>query len=152
MDELNKRIVELMIKTGHSKSTFARELDVSLPLITHITTGRNKPGVELIQRILQRFTEVSPDWLLNGQGDMNRLSAKTIDMSAPLARLQRLKSHTNQPLNTLDTVIQYHKILMDELMHIQEMALLIQDAKQELAKLETEIGNIQADIRSEVGE
>jgi predicted transcriptional regulator len=66
MDELNKRIVEIMVRFNHSKSSLALELGVSLPLITHITTGRNKPGIELLQRVLQRFPDINPMWLLVG--------------------------------------------------------------------------------------
>ena len=50
MDELNKRIIEVMTMLGLNKSTFAKDLDVSLPLITHITSGRNKAGLDIIQK------------------------------------------------------------------------------------------------------
>ena len=72
LDELNKRIITLMVQKGHSKSTFAKVLDVSLPLITHITSGRNKPGIDLIQKILIEFQDVNPRWLLLGEEEMEK--------------------------------------------------------------------------------
>jgi len=51
-------------------SLFADEIGVNRPGISHIISGRNKPGVELIQKVLKRFPEVSTDWLLMGNGSM----------------------------------------------------------------------------------
>ncbi|MCC7532355.1 MAG: helix-turn-helix transcriptional regulator, partial [Bacteroidia bacterium] len=70
MDELNKRIVDIMNKYGYSKSTFAALIGVSLPLITHITSGRNKPGVDLLQRVAEQFPDINLEWLLLGTGEM----------------------------------------------------------------------------------
>ncbi|MGZ8505930.1 MAG: helix-turn-helix domain-containing protein [Bacteroidia bacterium] len=53
-----------------SPSLFADEIGVNRPAISHIISGRNKPGVDLIQKVLKRFPEVSTDWLLMGTGSM----------------------------------------------------------------------------------
>ena len=59
MDELNIRINQLIANKNLTKSAFAAKLEVSLPMITHITNGRNKPGIEIIQRILVCFKELN---------------------------------------------------------------------------------------------
>jgi hypothetical protein len=38
--------------------------------ISHLISGRNKPSLEFIQKILSRFPEVNTEWLLNGFGEM----------------------------------------------------------------------------------
>ena len=150
MDEVNKRIIEFMIKSGHSKSTFARELDVSLPLITHITTGRNKPGLDLIQKLLTTFPELNPDWLLNGINEMYRVKAKSIDISEELAKLNQLKDLLNNPLNSIQTVLGYHKLLVDELLHLQELDLELSNASGDLSKLSQSIESIKKEIQLKV--
>ncbi|MFA6260048.1 MAG: helix-turn-helix transcriptional regulator [Bacteroidia bacterium] len=152
MDEINKRIIEFMIKSGHSKSTFARELGVSLPLITHITSGRNKPGLELLQRMLQAFTTLNPDWLLNGEGSMYREQAKTIDLSMELARLNQLKEQITSPLDSLQTITTYHKLLMDELLHLQELNLMVSDIKDQLLHSKSQIEQVKVAIELKVGD
>ena len=150
MDEVNKRIIEFMVKSGHSKSTFARELDVSLPLITHITTGRNKPGLDLIQKLLLTFPELNPDWLLNGINEMYRSTAKSIDLSAELAKLNQLKDLLNSPLNSINTVMGYHKLLVDELLHLQELDLELGNSSGDLTKVSHSIEAIKRDIQLKV--
>lgn len=134
MDEINKRIIGFMVKSGHSKSTFARELGVSLPLITHITTGRNKPGLELLQRMLLTFPELDPDWLLNGKGQMNRQAQKQIDLSEELAMLSHIKDQIIKSLEQMPTISAYHKLLMDELLHLQELNLMIGHIQTDLSR------------------
>lgn len=146
MDEINKRIIEFMIKTGHSKSTFARELGVSLPLITHITTGRNKPGLELLQRMLQAFTTLNPDWLLNGQGSIMREEVKSPDLSPEMARLNQVKEQIIKPLAALETITDYHKLLMDELLHLQELNLMVKEIKDQLTLSKTQIEQLKVAI------
>ena len=68
IDEINKRVIEVMVRSDFSKSTFASVLDVSLPLITHITSGRNKPGLDIIQKLLTNFKDINLDLLLFGIG------------------------------------------------------------------------------------
>lgn len=80
--EINQRIASLIDKLGYNKSTFAQKIGVSQPIVTHITTGRNNPGLEVIQKILSNCQDVNPDWLLLGRGEMilnNRLNKDIIN-------------------------------------------------------------------------
>ncbi len=67
---MNDRFKKLMLHYNMSPSNFADEIGVNRPGISHIISGRNKPGVDLIQKVLKRFPEVSTDWLLMGIGSM----------------------------------------------------------------------------------
>lgn len=68
--EITQRINELIEKLGYNKSAFAIKIGVSQPIITHITNGRNNPGLEVIQKILINCPEINPEWLLLGSGEM----------------------------------------------------------------------------------
>ncbi len=79
--EINLRINQLIDKLGYNKSSFAAKIGVSQPIITHITTGRNNPGLEVIQKILTNCPEVNPEWLILDRGEMilnNQLKKKLI--------------------------------------------------------------------------
>ncbi|GAB5557496.1 MAG: helix-turn-helix transcriptional regulator [Schleiferiaceae bacterium] len=49
-------------------SNFAEEIGVSRPIISHIQNGRNKPSLAVIQKISERYPQVSLDWLVHGKG------------------------------------------------------------------------------------
>ncbi|TAG54812.1 MAG: XRE family transcriptional regulator [Cytophagales bacterium] len=68
--DINLRINQLIVKLGFNKSTFAVKIGVSQPVITHITSGRNNPGLEVIQKILLNCPETNPEWLILGKGEM----------------------------------------------------------------------------------
>lgn len=139
--------MHLMVKLGHSKSSFAKELEVSLPLITHITTGRNKPGLELIQRIMTKFPDIDPDWLINGQQSMFRQRMEQPDLSPYLARLEALKELAERPLKVQQTILDYHKILLDEVLHLQEMSIMVEHSGVDIRKLSSDIEKLAEELR-----
>lgn len=147
MDELNKRIVELMARFNHSKSSLASALGVSLPLITHITTGRNKPGIDILQKVLSTFKQVDPRWLLLGEGNMIKPAAKPIDHAPVLAKLASLNQLISNSLQVNETMLKYHKLLLDEVMHLQEMSTQIEHSSLDLNKLQMELDQVKEEIR-----
>lgn len=150
IDELNKRIIEVMVRTEHSKSSFATALGVSLPLITHITTGRNKPGMDIIQKLLAHFEQISPDWLLLGNGEMYRQQAKQSDFTPVIAQLDGLFRDIESIKESQQSVIQYHKILFDEIKHLAEMDVLIERDGDKLTSIERKLEAIKQELLSNV--
>jgi hypothetical protein len=146
IDELNKRIIEVMVRTEHSKSSFATALGVSLPLITHITTGRNKPGMDLVQKLLLHFEQISPDWLLLGSGDMYRQQVKQRDFSPLAGQLEAINKEIEEIKASHQTVIQYHKILFDEIKHLEEMDRIIEKDTAKLNTLSQKLDEIRNEL------
>jgi len=95
--EINLRINQLIDKLGYNKSSFAAKIGVSQPIITHITTGRNNPGLEVIQKILTNCPEINPEWLLLEKGEMilnNKLKQTIItsllsDINGSIIKVER---------------------------------------------------------------
>jgi transcriptional regulator with XRE-family HTH domain len=67
---LNTRISKILEYSKLSSSEFADEIDVQRSSVSHITSGRNKPSLEFIMKIKNRFPELSWDWIINGDGEM----------------------------------------------------------------------------------
>lgn len=67
---MENRIQKIIDQQGISLNAFAQEIGVNRSTVSHILTGRNKPSVEVLQKILKRFPELSTDWLLLGNGSM----------------------------------------------------------------------------------
>jgi transcriptional regulator with XRE-family HTH domain len=85
MDKINDRFLQVMEYYNQSPSKFADELGVIRSSISHIISGRNKPGLDLIQKLLTTFPEVDADWLLLGKGKM--IQPKEPDFKIPGAQL-----------------------------------------------------------------
>ncbi|MFN5544129.1 MAG: helix-turn-helix domain-containing protein [Bacteroidota bacterium] len=150
MDTLNTRIIEVMDTKGLTKSSFAAKLGVSLPLIAHICSGRNKPGIELIQKVMQVFPDVNPYWLLLGQGNMFNQSTPKADLSDILRQINDLKVLTKEPKAIFKTISSYHKILLDEVMHLKEMGSNIAKGEQVLDKIAIQLDALQDEFISKL--
>ncbi|WP_153042822.1 helix-turn-helix domain-containing protein [Rufibacter ruber] len=76
MSDLLPKIKELMDWSGLGPAAFADEIGVARPVMSHILSARNKVSLEVVQKLLARFEEVNPLWLLLGNGEMLREVAK----------------------------------------------------------------------------
>ena len=64
------RIRTLLASRQLSPTQFADAIGVARPIVSHILSGRNKPSLEVVQRILTAMPDLSMPWLLNGTGAM----------------------------------------------------------------------------------
>lgn len=61
-----ERIKQIMDNYELTAANFADILEIERSGISHILSGRNKPSLSFITKILENFPEISPDWLLFG--------------------------------------------------------------------------------------
>ena len=62
------RLQKLMDYHALSASGFATAIGVQRSSISHILSGRNKPSLDFVMKILHRFDDVSIEWLVDGKG------------------------------------------------------------------------------------
>lgn len=51
-----------------SAAAFADKIEVGRSSISHILSGRNKPSLDFVMKVVTNFPEVELYWLLNGKG------------------------------------------------------------------------------------
>ena len=68
-----ERILEILKIKNLSPAQFADLIGVQRSSISHLISGRNKPSLEFIQRILKTFPEINTDWMLSGKGPITNL-------------------------------------------------------------------------------
>lgn len=51
-----------------SATSFAEKIEVQRSSISHLLSGRNKPSLDFVLKVLDNFKEVELYWLLNGKG------------------------------------------------------------------------------------
>ncbi|MFD1613973.1 helix-turn-helix domain-containing protein [Gelatiniphilus marinus] len=64
-----KRLKKVMDYYGESASSFAEKINVQRSSISHILSGRNKPSLDFVLKVLYAYPEVELYWLLNGKGE-----------------------------------------------------------------------------------
>ncbi len=63
---INDKIKQVLTLKNLSPSHFADDIGVQRSSISHILSGRNRPSLDLIQKIVRRFPEFTYDWFLEG--------------------------------------------------------------------------------------
>lgn len=76
MEAITERVKKVMEDHGLSSSQMADKIGVQRSAISHVLSGRNKPSLDFILKVLNAFSEVSSDWLLKGQKTVK----KTVDL------------------------------------------------------------------------
>lgn len=67
---MKDRLLQLMQLEQLSPAKFADILGIQRSGLSHILSGRNKPGYEFISKLLLKFPTVSAEWLITGKGKM----------------------------------------------------------------------------------
>jgi len=79
--EFAKRLQKILDYYGITATSFSEEIEVNRSTISHLLSGRNKPSLDFVMKVIQHYPEVELYWLLNGKG--NFPSEKIIEKSAP---------------------------------------------------------------------
>ncbi|MDR1257765.1 MAG: helix-turn-helix domain-containing protein [Tannerellaceae bacterium] len=69
---MKNRILQVMQREGLTPAKFAAAIDIQRSAVSHITTGRNNPSLDVIMKILEKYPYIDPDWLIYGKGNMMR--------------------------------------------------------------------------------
>lgn len=69
---MRDRLLKFMEAEHLQASRLAEILGVQPATISHILNGRNRPSFEFIEKLLQRFPKMNPDWLILGKGNLYR--------------------------------------------------------------------------------
>ena len=67
--DFTKRLQIILDYYGVSATAFSEEINFNRSTISHLLSGRNKPSLEFVMKVLQKYPEVELYWLLNGKGE-----------------------------------------------------------------------------------
>jgi len=65
---MKDRLLKFITREELTSARFAEIIGVQPSSISHILSGRNKPGFDFIQKILANFPTLSAEWLIMGRG------------------------------------------------------------------------------------
>jgi transcriptional regulator with XRE-family HTH domain len=69
--EIKDRIAMIMKQHQLTPSAFADRIGANRSSISHILSGRNRPGIDILEKIVHRFPDVNSYWLLTGLTNVN---------------------------------------------------------------------------------
>jgi transcriptional regulator with XRE-family HTH domain len=67
-EDFIKRLEKILEYYGLSAAVFADKVSVQRSSISHLLSGRNKPSLEFVMKVVNAYPEVNLYWFLNGKG------------------------------------------------------------------------------------
>ncbi|MGE4288615.1 MAG: helix-turn-helix domain-containing protein [Salinivirgaceae bacterium] len=67
---IKERLVRIMNSEGLNASLFADKIGVQRSSISHILSGRNKPSLDFLEKILSAYPKYNAEWLVMGTGQV----------------------------------------------------------------------------------
>lgn len=95
IDDFIKRLEIILDYYNLSASAFADKINVQRSSLSHLLSGRNKPSLDFIIKVIEVFPEVDLYWILNGKGTFPK-SEKNFSVQSDKQEL------SSDEINTLD--------------------------------------------------
>ncbi|GAA3740068.1 helix-turn-helix transcriptional regulator [Flavobacterium ginsengisoli] len=92
IDDFVKRLETVLDYYGLNASAFADKIGVQRSSMSHLLSGRNKPSLDFVMKILEVFPDVDLYWILIGRGVFPKSNEQTVQevqqTSAPILQNQ----------------------------------------------------------------
>lgn len=99
-EDFAKRLEKVIDYYGESASSFAEKIGVQRSSISHILSGRNKPSLEFVMKVLSSFPEIELYWLLNGKGIFPK-EQENIKSTPKISELATKKANASKTINRI---------------------------------------------------
>ena len=107
-DDFIKRLEIIFDYYSISSSSFADKIGVQRSSLSHLLSGRNKPSLDLILKIISVYPEVDLYWILNGKGNFPKNNGNEKNIAAIIS--DETTTLFSLPSNKIDEVIEEKKI------------------------------------------
>ncbi|MGO4819075.1 helix-turn-helix transcriptional regulator [Flavobacterium sp. W22_SRS_FP1] len=81
-EEFIKRLEIILEYYSLNASAFADKIGVQRSSLSHLLSGRNKPSLDFILKILEVFPDVDLYWILNGKGSFPKINEATPNLES----------------------------------------------------------------------
>jgi transcriptional regulator with XRE-family HTH domain len=86
---MTDRIKLLLEQLSLSPSEFADRIGVQRSSVSHVLSGRNKPSIDFLEKILNVFPGIDTTWLITGKAGTNTPDRNADDTSNPEPKVQK---------------------------------------------------------------
>ncbi len=105
---MKERIIEFLKAENKSSAQLAEEIGVQPSGISHIISGRNKPSLDFILKMLDRYKYLSTEWILFGKGAMYKEKQAQTLFDAYPEPVDSMNNEDLSPLKTRQAVEDHH--------------------------------------------
>ena len=102
---MKERLAQFLQSEGLTAVKFAEIMEVQPSSISHLLSGRNKPNFDFISRLLLRFPDLNPDWMINGIGEIYKSKPKQVEQKAREVSQEMVTNVKEEPKSVDEKII-----------------------------------------------
>jgi transcriptional regulator with XRE-family HTH domain len=110
------RIKDLMEKKNLTSTQFSDEIGIQRSSLSHVLSGRNKPSLDFMLKVKERFPEINLDWLLLGSGKMF-----VEDKNGPITN----SSEIDENIKTENRELDFQRKITDQMLREEDKKLIM---------------------------
>ena len=95
---MNSRLEQFLAAEKISQSQFADTINVARASVSHILAGRNKPGWDFLNSMMEHYPNLNIEWLMNGKGKMYKTMMVEKPQAAPTPEANPAPDLFSQPV------------------------------------------------------
>lgn len=109
--EFINRLQNVIDYYGESASSFAETIGVQRSSISHILSGRNKPSLDFVLKVLSAYPDVNLYWLCNGTGSFlseKQVKSKSEETSTPIFENEQPKVQETKTDKAIEQIVVFY--------------------------------------------
>ena len=95
LTNMKERLKEFLLEKDLNAKLFALKIGVQPSSISHILTGRNKPSVELLEKLIKSFPDADVKYLISGI--KSEISRQITPVSGPSDEVSNVENELTTP-------------------------------------------------------
>jgi transcriptional regulator with XRE-family HTH domain len=107
--KINTRLKKILDYYSLSASAFAEIISVQRSSISHILSGRNKPSLEFITKVLNAFPDIDLVWLLSGVGEFPKNTTAPSPKTEPFSILSDPISPISNKNDSIERIVIFYQ-------------------------------------------
>ena len=93
-----------------SAANFADEINVQRSSISHLLSGRNRPSLDFVLKVLEKYDAVDLYWLMNGKGSFPKKQVGPTPVPSSTTKIPTLKQASESfPEKEIESIVVFYK-------------------------------------------
>lgn len=105
---MKDRITSFIDSKGLTQAEFAEHINVQRSSVSHIISGRNKPGFQFINSILLAYPDLNARWLITGEGEPTVTNSEVNEENNNNLPISMEQIHQGSENRNVEKIIMFH--------------------------------------------
>jgi len=115
---LQERIKDLISQLNLTPQQFCEKMEIQRSSLSHLLSGRNKPGFDFLKKLLVQFPHVNIEWLIHGSGEPIKSQIQSDD-DTNVTRNFFTGVNLKSSVFESDDVVPYGKLMPDNAANVE---------------------------------